>query len=63
MKDLVLTGVGPLIITKLAVVYFGLMYSAYPDQGYGYWLTGSIVFTLTTLARFIWKYRNYSDEQ
>ncbi len=60
-RDLLLTVVSPLVITKLGVVYFGLMYSAYPGEGYGWWLTFFIVFTLFTLGRFIWKYRNYTD--
>jgi len=47
----------------MAVVYFGLMYSAYPDEGYGYGLVAAIVFTLFGFARFIWKYRDYSDER
>ncbi len=58
-KDLFTTFLFPVIIGKMALVYFGLMYSAYPGEGYGYVLAGFIGFTLTMVARFLWKYRHH----
>ena len=49
----------PTLIGKLLLFYFGLMYTAYPGEGYGYALLASIVFTVTMVARFLWKYRDY----
>ena len=43
------------------MLYFGLNYSQYPDEGYGYGLAAAMIFTLSTLGYFIWKYRDYED--
>ncbi len=51
----------PAIVGKIAILYFGIHYALYPGEGYGYGLLGSILFTLTSLGLFIWKYRNYED--
>lgn len=51
----------PTFIGKSFVLYFGLMYSNYPDEGYGYGLIAAISFTLISLSLFLWKYRNYDD--
>lgn len=61
LKDLLLASLMPTLIGKLLVVYFGLNYSAFPGEGYGYGLAASIGFTLVMAARFLWKYRNYKD--
>jgi hypothetical protein len=52
----------PVIIGKMALVYFGLMYSAYPGDGWGYALAGFIVLSLGSVARFLWKYRDFDDD-
>lgn len=62
LKDLAVTFLMPTLIGKSFVLYFGLNYSSYPDEGYGYGLAGSIIFTAFMLIRFGWKFRNYNDE-
>ena len=51
----------PALVGKSFVYYFGLRYSEYPGEGYGYGLVAAILFTVGTLCLFIWKYRNYED--
>ena len=58
-RDLFSMFLVPTLIGKLLLFYFGLMYTAYPGEGYGYALLASIVFTVTMVARFLWKYRDY----
>jgi len=60
-KDLLFTMLFPSIIGKMALVYCGLMYSAYPGEGWGYALSGFICFTVLMVARFLWKYRHWDD--
>jgi hypothetical protein len=62
LSDILWVGLMPMIVGKTFIFYFGIKYSAYPDEGYGYGLVVAILFTLTTIGRFLWKYRNYSDE-
>lgn len=52
----------PTLFGKTLIMFFGLQYASYPDQGYGYGLAISIIFTLTMIARFLWRYRHYNDE-
>jgi hypothetical protein len=61
IKDLIVAFLVPTLIGKSFVLYFGLNYSNNPGEGYGYGLVASILFTLTMVGRFIWKYRNYED--
>ncbi len=56
--DLLLAFVGPAVLGKSLVLYFGAHYSASPGDGYGIGLVLSILFTTTMIGRFIWKYRN-----
>lgn len=44
----------PLLITKTLIVYFGLNYSQFPGEGYGYGLAATIVFTCVSLGYFAW---------
>jgi len=44
----------PTLITKSCIFYFGLQYSMYPGEGYGYGLIAAITFTLSSFAYFIW---------
>lgn len=52
---------GPTILGKIAVLYFGLNYSQYPGDGYGYGLILSVVVTVGLLIRFVYKYRHVED--
>lgn len=62
LKDLAVTFLMPTLIGKSFVLYFGLNYSEFPGEGYGYGLAASISFTVFMLLRFGWKFRNYNDE-
>jgi hypothetical protein len=62
-RDLFFTLLFPVIIGKMALVFFGLMYSAYPGDGWGYALSGFIILSLSLVVRFLWKYRHYDDGQ
>jgi hypothetical protein len=59
--DLIFAFAFPMVIGKVAIVYFGSNYSTYPNEGYGVGLIISILFTLGMVARLLWKYRNYKD--
>lgn len=60
-KDLFFTFLFPIIIGKMALVFFGLMYSAYPGDGWGYALSGFVALSLFFVVRFLWKYRDFDD--
>jgi hypothetical protein len=60
-RDLFFTLLFPILIGKVGLVFFGLMYAAYPGDGWGYALLGMIALSLTLVARFLWKYRDYDD--
>ncbi len=51
----------PTFIGKTLVLYFGLMYSDNPGEGYGYGLIAAGAFTVISLCLFAWKYRNHED--
>lgn len=51
----------PTLIGKAFVYYFGLRYSEYPGEGWGYALTLAIAITVGNLLRFVWKYRDVQD--
>lgn len=61
LKDFVKVLVVPLIINKFLMFYFGIHYSNYPGEGYGYGLTATVIFLFITVGRFLWKYRNVQD--
>lgn len=60
-RDLFFTLLFPILVGKVGLVFFGLMYSAYPGDGWGYALLGMIFVSLTLIVRFLWKYRHYDD--
>jgi uncharacterized membrane protein YdjX (TVP38/TMEM64 family) len=60
-RDFVIALLSPMIFGKACIIYFGMNYSQYPGRGYGIGLCISILFTLTMIGRFLWKYRNYQD--
>lgn len=51
----------PTFIGKAFILYFGLHYSSHPGEGYGIGLIIAVIFTLTMLGLFFWKYRNTED--
>ena len=59
MMDLVVTFVMPTLLGKCFIAYFGAYYSKYPGEGYGYALAASLLFTVTMVCRFLWKYRHH----
>lgn len=51
----------PTLVGKTFIYFFGLRYSEFPGEGYGYGLTAAILFTVGNLMRFLWKYRHVQD--
>lgn len=51
----------PTFVGKSLVLYFGLMYSNYPGEGYGYGLAASAGFTVVSLCLFAYKYKDVED--
>lgn len=51
----------PTLVGKSLVLIFGALYALYPGEGWGWYLIGSLLFTATMVARFLWKYRNWED--
>ncbi len=61
LKDFIKTFLMPTLVGKTLVLYFGINYSLYPDDGYGYGLAASIAFTVFGLLALVWKYRNQEE--
>lgn len=61
LKDFIKSFLMPTIVGKTLVLYFGINYSMYPDEGYGYGLSASIAFTAFGLLMLVWKYRNHEE--
>ncbi len=61
LKDFLKTFLGPTLINKAFMLYFGLKYADNPGEGYGYGLCASIIFFIFTVGRFLWKYRHTED--
>lgn len=59
ITDLLMPFLFPTIVGKTLILYFGLNYANYPDEGYGVGLICAIVFTVFMLTRFVWKFRHY----
>jgi hypothetical protein len=51
----------PMLVGKTGVMFFGLNYSQYPGEGYGYGLAASIFITVLSLIGLVYKYRNIED--
>jgi Mg2+ and Co2+ transporter CorA len=45
----------PMLITKAFILYFGINYSLYPGEGYGYGLAFFCAFTVISALIFIWR--------
>jgi len=61
LKDMIVAFLMPTLFGKVCVLYFGIHYSRYPDEGYGWGLAAAIVFTVSMLGRFLWRYRKYEE--
>lgn len=61
MKSFLRAFLIPTVFNKLLLLYFGLNYSQYPGEGYGYGLIASIIFLIFSLAYLIWKFRGIED--
>ncbi len=61
LKPFILGFLMPTLVGKTLVVYFGLNYSEFPGDGYGYGLVAAIIFTVGNLLRLVWRYRNVED--
>ena len=48
------TALVPTLVTKSFILFFGIMYSLYPGDGYGWGLLVSCVVTVFTFSYFIW---------
>lgn len=59
--DFIRSFIFPVLIGKTGVMYFGLNYSQFPGEGYGYGLVACLLITIFSLARLIYKYRNVED--
>ena len=51
----------PTLIGKSFVLYFGINYSQYPGEGYGYGLIISLAITAGSLIAFAWKYKDQEE--
>jgi len=61
LKDFILAFLVPTLVNKMFMLYFGLNYSEFPGEGYGYGLVASLLFLVFSLVRLVWKYRNVED--
>jgi hypothetical protein len=61
LKDFIKSFLMPTLVGKTLVLYFGINYSMYPDEGYGYGLVFSIVLTVYGLIRLAWKYKDQEE--
>lgn len=62
MTEMFITYISPAVFGKLLTLFFGSYYSSHPGEGYGIGLVICIVFTLVMLARFVWKYRHFGED-
>ena len=61
LSDLIVTFLGPTLLGKSLILYFGLNLADHPDEGYGIGLICAIAFTALMIARFLWRHRNYEE--
>jgi hypothetical protein len=52
----------PTLVIKSGIMFFGLNYSMYPGEGYGYGLAICLALTIINFGIFLWTFRNYSDD-
>lgn len=51
---------GPTLLLKTGIMYFGMKYSNNPGEGYGWALTAAIVLSVINFSAFIWFFRKRS---
>jgi hypothetical protein len=61
LKDFLKVFLGPILINKMFMLYFGLNYAEYPGEGYGYGLAAAVLVLAVTVGNFLWRYRNIED--
>lgn len=61
IRDFIRVFLVPTLVNKVLMLYFGLNYTNYPGEGYGYGLIASLLFLVFTIGRFLWKYRHIED--
>ncbi|MFN8846399.1 MAG: hypothetical protein ACK5V3_06960 [Bdellovibrionales bacterium] len=61
LKDFIVAFFVPTCINKMFMLYFGIKFSEFPGDGYGYGLAASVAFLIYSLGHLIWKYRNVED--
>lgn len=53
----------PTLILKMGLLYFGLNYSEYPGEGYGWGLVATLVLSLVNAGVFLWMNWQSSEEE
>ncbi len=61
LKDFIQVFLGPMLVNKMFMLYFGLNYANYPGEGYGFGLVATILVLFILVGRFLWKYRYVED--
>lgn len=61
LSDFLRVFLGPFLINKVLLFYFGIMYSNNPGEGYGYGVLACIFFLAVSVGRFLWIYRDVDD--
>lgn len=61
MHDFLMTLILPLTLNKFLMMYFGLNYSEFPGEGFGYGLVATLLFMVFMISRFLWRYRHVND--
>lgn len=51
----------PTLLLKGALLYFGLNYSQYPGEGYGWGLVVTVILSVLNVGIFLWK--NWQDSE
>ena len=61
LKSFLLAFIFPTLILKSLLLYFGLQYSNYPGEGYGYGLVTCLAFSVGNAIRFVYKNRDIEE--
>ncbi|MEZ0371222.1 MAG: hypothetical protein ACAI44_19165 [Candidatus Sericytochromatia bacterium] len=62
MVEMAVSFLSPALLGKVMILYFGSNFSSKPGKGYGIGLSLAILFTLVMLGRFVWRYKDYSED-
>jgi hypothetical protein len=60
-KDFVRVFLVPMIVNKIAILYFGAEYAENPGEGYGYGLCAALLLLVINFGVFLWRYRDVQD--